>query len=92
MDTLKQLYVALTHNMQLLFGTLTCLGTLESVPCFACRVCTKSWDDAYCDMLCTLNIPQLSERRELLKMYHLYKIVHGFVDFPNAPLPVSYLA
>ena len=57
---------------------------LESVQRFACRVCTKSWDILYCDMLSTLNIHPLSERRKLLKMSP--KIVHGFIDFPNAPL------
>ena len=57
---------------------------LESVQHFACKVCTKSWDDAYSKMPRTLNIPHaLSERRKLLKMYHLCKIFHGFVDFPN---------
>ena len=45
---------------------------LESV------LCTKSWDDAYCDMLCILNIPPLSDGR---KIGHQYKVVHGFVGF-----------
>ena len=62
------------------------INALEAVQRFACRVCTKSWDMSYSDMLQTMNIPRLSERRRLLKMCHLYKIVHGFVDFPNAPL------
>ena len=52
---------------------------------FACRICTKRWNDAYSDMLHTLNVPPLSERRKLLKMCHFYKIVHGFIDLPNAP-------
>ena len=29
---------------------------LESVQRFACRICTKSWDVPYCDMLSTLNL------------------------------------
>ena len=29
---------------------------------FACSVCTKTWNDAYCNILRTLNIPPLSER------------------------------
>ena len=40
---------------------------LESNQHFACRVRTKRWNDAYSDMLYTLNIPPLSERRKLLK-------------------------
>ena len=41
---------------------------LESVQRFACRVCTKRWNDAYSDMLHTMNIPPLSERRKLLNV------------------------
>ena len=44
------------------------------------------WADAYCDMLCTLNILSLEGGIKLLRLCHLYKIVHRFVDFPNAPL------
>ena len=36
---------------------------LESVQRFACRVCTKRWDDFYNDMLHTLNIAPHFERR-----------------------------
>jgi len=59
---------------------------LQSVQCFGCRSVPKRWNDAYSDMLHTLNIPPLSEKRKLLKMCHLYKIVHGIIHFPNAPL------
>ena len=92
METLKRLYVAFIHpNLE--YATAVWdphlskdLQKLESVQHFACRVCTKRWNDAYSDMLHTLNIPPLSERRKLLKMCHLYKIVHGFINIPNAPL------
>jgi len=92
MDTLKQLYTAfvrphLEYAVPVWDPHLTKdINALEAVQRFACRVCTKSWDMSYSDMLQTMNIPRLSERRRLLKMCHLYKIVHGFVDFPNAPL------
>ena len=68
------------------FETLTCLRTYKNLNLYVSHVGSvpKNWDDAYCDILHTLNIPPLSERRKLLKMCHL--IVHGFVDFPNAPL------
>ena len=92
METLKRLYVAfICPNLE--YATAVWdphfskdIQKLESVQRFACRVCTKRWNDAYSDMLHTLNIPPLSERRKLLKMCHLYEIVHGFIDFPNAPL------
>ena len=91
MEILKQLYVAFIHpNLE--YATAVWdphlskdIQKLESVQRFACKVCTKRWNDAYGDMLHILNIPPLSERRKLLKMRHLYKIVHGFIDFPNAP-------
>ena len=84
-DTLKQLCVAFIRP-HLEYATAVWdlskdKQELESVQRFACRVCTKSWDDAYCDMLHTLNIPLLSERRKLLKMCHLYKIIHGLLTF-----------
>jgi len=59
---------------------------LQSVQRFGCRSVPKRWNDAYSDMQHTLNIPPLSEKRKLLKMCHLYKIVHGLIHFPNAPL------
>ena len=60
---------------------------LESVQHFACNVCTKSWDDAYCDMLCTLNIPPLSERIEETTKTVLQNCLRiCWVDCPNAPL------
>ena len=73
METLKQLYVAFIHpNLE--YATAVWdphlskdVQKLESVQCFACRVCTKRWNDAYSDMLHTLNIPPLSdhERRNV---------------------------
>ena len=96
-DTLKQLYVAFICP-HLEYATAVWdphlskdKQELETVKCFTCRVCTKNWDDAYCDMLRTLNITPLSERRKLLKMCHLYKIVHGFVDFPKCTVTVQAL-
>ena len=67
-DILKQLYVAfICPNPDVWDPHLSkAKQELESVQHFACKVCTKSWDDAYSDMLRTLNIPHaLSERRKL---------------------------
>jgi len=92
METLKHLCVAFScPNLE--YATSVSaphlskdIQKLESVQRFACRVCTKRWNHAYSDVLHTLNIPPLSEWRKLLKMCHLYKIVQGFIDFPNAPV------
>ena len=95
METLKRLYMAFIcpHHEYATAVWDPCLSKdiqkLESVQRFACRVCTKRWDDSYSDMLHILNIPPLSERRrKLLKVCHLYKIVHWFIDFPKERVPL----
>ena len=100
MDTLKQLYVAFIRP-HLEYATAVWdphlskdILELESVQRFACRVCTKSWDVPYCDMVSTLNLPPLSERRKLLKMCHLYKIIHGLLTslmhrYCTNPAPIT---
>jgi len=41
-----------------------------------------AWDMSYSDMLQFTSFPMLSERRRLLKMCYLYKIIHGFANEP----------
>jgi len=66
----KRLYVAfIRHNLEYASAVWDPhlskdIQKLESQH-FACRVRTKRWNDAYSDMLHTLNIPPLSERRKL---------------------------
>ena len=56
---------------------------IEKVQKFASRVCLKQWNSSYSDML---NIPSLKDRRKWAKLSTLYKIVHGFADYPSPPL------
>jgi len=51
---------------------------IEKVQKFASRVCLKQWNSSYSDMLTTLNIPSLKDRRKWAKLSTLYKIVHTF--------------
>ena len=46
---------------------------------FACRMCTKA---GYEDLLDTLQLLSLSNRRLFLKLCTLFKIVHGLCYFP----------
>ena len=58
---------------------------LESLQRFACRVCTKRWNDTYSDMLHTLNIyiPPLFRKEKAFKMCQDCPWIHWL---PNAPL------
>ena len=48
---------------------------LEDVQKFACKVCLKKWDTTYDEMLGTLNMPMLEQRRKALKLCLMYKLV-----------------
>ena len=49
---------------------------LEQVQRFALRVCTKSWNTNYEDLLARTNLPSLTQRRLLLKLCFLYQLVN----------------
>ena len=59
---------------------------IERVQSFATKVCLKKWNSSYPDMLDTLNLLSLSKRRKWAKLSTLYKIVHGYTDYPSPPL------
>ena len=59
---------------------------LEQVKKFACKVCLKRWTIPYHDMLSQLHIPSLKDRRKSMRLCTLYKIIHGFSDYPSPPL------
>ena len=59
---------------------------LEQVQKFACKVCLKRWTIPYHDMLSQLHIPSLKDRRKSMRFCTLYKIIHGFSDYPSPPL------
>ena len=61
---------------------------LEKVQKFALRVCTKSWDSDYQDLLQRTSLTTLQTRRVQASLCHVYKIIHSLTDFPGAP--VSY--
>ena len=51
------------------------LKLLEDVQKFACKVCLKNWNMPYDEMLDTLNMPKLEQRRKGLKLYFMHKLV-----------------
>jgi len=97
MDTLKQLYTAfvrphLEYAVPVWDPHLTKdINALEAVQRFACRVCIKSWDMSYSDMLQTMNIPRLSERRRLLKMCNLMAAFAASMSFTSVFMAPSKL-
>ena len=65
---------------------------LEDVQKFACKVCLKSWNTTYDEMLDTLNIPKLEQRRKALKLCFMHKLVgtNAPVLVPLVPRPCVY--
>ena len=59
---------------------------LEKVQKYALRVCMKSWDTSYEDLLETSNIPSLESRRNKSSVCHLFKIINGLTDYPSPPI------
>ena len=53
---------------------------LEDVQKFACKVSLKSWSTIYDEMLGTLSIPTLGQRRKALRLCLMHKLVE-----PEAP-------
>ena len=60
------------------------IEALEKVQRFALKMCTKSWDSSYEDMLTFCNLPTLCQKRRVLKLTFLYQLMHGHFIFPNA--------
>lgn len=52
-------------------------NTLEKVQKFACKVCCKSWDAEYENLLEELHLPTLETRRTHLKLCTFYNFVHS---------------
>ena len=55
---------------------------LERTQKFASRLCAKAWDRSYDELLETLNLPTLSDRRLFLKLCTVFKVVHNLCYFP----------
>ena len=62
------------------------VAMLENVQKFALRICTKSWNTSYEDLLSASSLPNLSLRRQKLRLLHLFKIYHQLTFFPSAPV------
>ena len=61
---------------------------LENVQKFALRMCLKSWDMDYSELLEKAHIPTLSSRRSRASLRHLTKIVKNQTYFPEVPITV----
>ena len=61
------------------------IDLIEDVQKFALKVCLKSWNSSYNDLLKQSNLLSLQARRHDTKLCHLYKIVNNVTFFPNAP-------
>ena len=62
------------------------IDIVETVQKYALRVCTKSWDLSYDDLLNATSVSPLHQRRIIACLCHLYKILNGLTEFPNAPV------
>ena len=57
------------------------IDNLESVQKFACKVCLKTWDMNYEDMLHSLNLIPLQTRRKYLILVTMFNIINGHLHF-----------
>ena len=62
---------------------------LEKVQKYALKVCMKSWDTSYEDLLATSNVPSLEFRRKYNSVCHLFKIFKGLTDYPSPPITLQ---
>ena len=60
---------------------------IENVQKFALRVCSKNYSATYTELLELNNLPTLENRRILLQLCSLYKIINNLVHFPHILLP-----
>lgn len=58
---------------------------IEKVQKYALKVCMKSWDASYADLMSMTSLPSMQCRHLQASLCHLYKIVHGLTEFPGAP-------
>jgi hypothetical protein len=58
------------------------IDTLEKTQLFASKICTKTWDSSYYELLTKLHLPSLAQLRLHMNLCLMYKIVHGLMYFP----------
>ena len=59
---------------------------LEGVQKFGLKVCTKSWNCSYEELLQQASLLTLQTRRQYAKLCQLYKIINGTTFYPQAPV------
>ena len=64
------------------------IEALEKVQKYALKICTKSWDASYEDLLSKESLPSLQQRRIQTSLCHLFKIINELTDFPEAPVSI----
>ena len=64
------------------------IAELEKVQKFALRVCTKSWDTSYDELLAASKLPSLESRRNHTSIRHLFKIINELTYY-HKPATVS---
>ena len=62
------------------------INSLERVQKFELKVCTNTWSFEYESLLQLCNLPTLSSRRHYMKLYLLYQVLNGHLNFSNAPI------
>ena len=62
------------------------IDLLEKSQKFSLRVCTKSWSATYAELLSVTHVSSLADRRKVIKLCHLYKLVYDLTDCQSAPV------
>ena len=62
------------------------IAKLEDVQKFSLRVCFKSWDKSYDELLLNSRLQSLQKRRVVASLCHLFKIIKGITEFNDPPL------
>ena len=65
------------------------ITALENVQKFALRICSRSYDTNYQDLLDCYHLPSLENRRIYLSLCTFYKIVNSIIFSPSHYLPVA---
>ena len=67
------------------------IDLLEDTQKFALKVCNKSWNLSYEELLAKSNLPSLQGRRRQFKLCQAYNFINDLAFFPDAPLQTRYL-
>ena len=62
------------------------IDLLEDVQTFALKVCIKSWNRNYEELLSMTHLSTLQSRRQKFKLCHIFNIINDFTFFPEAPI------